>query len=351
MSELVQIETPSAAAAPRPRVTRSNRDLLAGNWPRFHEVLDGHGFLLERRRLTTLQVNVGKLCNQTCRHCHVEAGPRRTEQMTRRTAERVVELMDLPGAGDLDLVDITGGAPELSPQFRFLAAEARARGFRVIDRCNLTVLFEPGQEDTAGFLRDHRVEVVASLPCYSSENVTRQRGEGVFGRSIEALQLLNSLGYGREGTGLVLDLVYNPVGAFLPPDQEELQEDYKERLFADFGIVFNRLYTITNMPVKRFLYDLKHSCQLEEYMTLLVNSFNLQAAENVMCRDLVSIGWEGTLYDCDFNQMLEMPVPGPRRSIWDLDSLDEFNSGPIAVADHCFGCTAGAGSSCGGSLD
>ncbi|MCY3763054.1 MAG: arsenosugar biosynthesis radical SAM protein ArsS [Gemmatimonadetes bacterium] len=350
MSELVQIEIPPAGA-PRPRVTRSNRDLLAGDWPRFHEVLDGHGFLLERRRLTTLQVNVGKLCNQTCRHCHVEAGPTRTEQMTRRTAERVVELMDLPGARDLDLVDITGGAPELSPQFRFLAAEARARGFRVIDRCNLTVLFEPGQEDTAGFLRDHRIEVVASLPCYSNENVTRQRGEGVFGRSIEALQLLNSLGYGREGTGLVLDLVYNPVGAFLPPDQEELQGEYKERLLADFGIVFNRLYTITNMPVKRFLYDLKHSCRLEEYMTLLVNSFNLQAAENVMCRDLVSIGWEGTIYDCDFNQMLEMPVPGPRRSIWDLGSLDEFNRGPIAVADHCFGCTAGAGSSCGGSLD
>ena len=350
MSELVQIKTPSAPA-PRPRVTRSNRDLLAGDWPRFSDVLDGHGFLLERRRLTTLQVNVGKLCNQTCRHCHVEAGPTRIEQMTRRTAERVVELMDLPGAEDLDLVDITGGAPELSPQFRFLAAEGRARGFRVIDRCNLTVLFEPGQEDTAGFLRDHRVEVVASLPCYSSDNVTRQRGEGVFARSIEALRLLNSLGYGREGTGLVLDLVYNPVGAFLPPDQEELQGEYKERLLADFGIVFNRLYTITNMPVKRFLYDLKHSGQLEEYMTLLVNSFNPQAAEDVMCRDLVSIGWEGTLYDCDFNQMLEMPVPGPRRSIWDLDSLDEFNRGPIAVADHCFGCTAGAGSSCGGSLD
>ena len=350
MSELVQIEIPPAAAPPRPRVTKSSRDLLAGDWPRFSDVLDGHEFLLERRRLTTLQVNVGKLCNQTCRHCHVEAGPTRSEQMTRRTAERVVELMDLPGAGDLGLVDITGGAPELSPQFRFLAAEARARGFRVIDRCNLTVLFEPGQEETAGFLRDHRVEVVASLPCYSSDNVTKQRGEGVFGRSIEALRLLNSLGYGREGTGLVLDLVYNPVGAFLPPDQEELQGDYKERLLADFGIVFNRLYTITNMPVKRFLYDLKHSHQLEEYMTLLVNSFNLQAAEEVMCRDLVSIGWEGTLYDCDFNQMLEMPVPGPRRSIWDLDSLDEFNRGPIAVADHCFGCTAGAGSSCGGSL-
>ncbi len=350
MSELVHIETAAAGPAPRPRVTKSNRDLLAGDWPRF-SVLDEHAFLLERRRLTTLQVNVGKLCNQTCRHCHVEAGPTRTEQMTRRTAERVVEVMDLPGAEDLDLVDITGGAPELSPQFRFLAGEARARGLRVIDRCNLTVLFEPGQEDTAGFLRDHRVEVVASLPCYSSENVTRQRGEGVFAKSIEALQLLNSLGYGQEGTGLVLDLVYNPVGAFLPPDQEELQSDYKERLLADFGILFNRLYTITNMPVKRFLYDLKHSHGLEEYMTLLVNSFNLQAAENVMCRDLVSIGWEGTVYDCDFNQMLEMPVPGPRRSIWDLDSLDEFNRGPIAVADHCFGCTAGAGSSCGGSLD
>ena len=248
MSEKVHIETAAAMPAPRPRVTKSNRDFLAGDWPRFSDVLDKHSFLLERRRLTTLQVNVGKICNQTCRHCHVEAGPTRTEQMTRRTAERVVELMDLPGAEDLDLVDITGGAPELSPQFRFLAGEARARGLRVIDRCNLTVLFEPGQENTAGFLRDHQVEVVASLPCYSSENVTRQRGEGVFAKSIEALQLLNSLGYGQEGTGLVLDLVYNPVGAFLPPDQEELQSDYKERLLADFGILFNRLYTITNMP-------------------------------------------------------------------------------------------------------
>ena len=336
---------------PRPKVTAADRDSLEGDWPAFSRVLDDSDLHLQRDRLTTLQVNVGKLCNQTCRHCHVDAGPRRAEQMTPEAAARVVELMDLPGAEDIDLIDITGGAPELNPSFRHLVAEARARDYRVIDRCNLTVLFEPGQEDTARFLRSNNVDIVASMPCYSRENVDKQRGEGVFEKSIEALKLLNELGYGVDESAPSLDLVYNPVGPFLPPEQTELEGDYKERLLEDFGIVFNNLLTITNMPIKRFLYDLKHCGELEEYMTLLVNSFNIDTVQGVMCRNLISLGWDGIIYDCDFNQMLEIPVRRRHRTIWEIESLKEFNTGSIAVADHCFGCTAGAGSSCGGQLN
>ena len=326
------------------------RDELLGNWPSFEHTIAECSALLSRRHLTTLQVNVGKLCNQTCRHCHVEAGPRRPEQMTRTTVARVIELIDMAGGEGLDLMDITGGAPELNPNFRLLVEGARARDFRVIARCNLTVLFESGQEDTATFLRDNEVDIVASLPCYSRDNVEKQRGEGVFAKSIEALRLLNDLGYGLPGSGLSLDLVYNPVGPSLPPSQSELESDYKERLREDFGVVFNDLYTLTNMPIKRFLYDLKHSAQLDEYMDLLVDNFKPGNAEDVMCRDLISIDWEGQIYDCDFNQMLEIPVPRDRRTIWEIKSLEDFYQGSIAVADHCYGCTAGAGSSCGGQL-
>ena len=343
-------ETAPSLAAPRESTTAAERDELVGNWPSFEETLAARAAPLVRRRLTTLQVNVGKLCNQTCRHCHVEAGPRRQEQMTRETAARVVKLMHVDGGQDLWSMDITGGAPELNPNFRFLVEQARARGLRVIDRCNLTVLFEAGQEDTAAFLRDHEVDIVASMPCYSRENVEKQRGQGVFAKSIEALLLLNELGYGLPGSGLSLDLVYNPVGPFLPPSQSELQADYEERLREDFGVVFNDLYTITNMPIKRFLYDLKHAAQLDDYMELLVDSFNPDNTEDVMCRDLISIGWEGAIYDCDFNQMLEIPVTGAKRTIWEIDSLEDFRAGGIAVGDHCYGCTAGAGSSCGGQL-
>lgn len=346
MSKILQIESPSAAQHQK----MADRNMLSGDWAHFPDLLDTHNFTLKRRRLKTLQINVGKLCNQTCRHCHVEAGPRRTEQMTRETAERVIELIDLERPNNLEVVDITGGAPELNSQFRYLVEEIRQRRLRVIDRCNLTVLFQPGQEDTAKFLGDQQVEIIASLPCYSSENVTQQRGNGVFAQSIQALQLLNTIGYGYEGSGLTLDLVYNPVGPFLPPLQEELQEEYKLHLSQDFGIVFNRLYTITNMPIKRFLYDLKHSGKLEEYMALLVNSFNISAAENVMCRDMISIGWEGSIFDCDFNQMLELPIPGSTHTIWDVNSFAEFDGNRITVDDHCLGCTAGAGSSCGGAL-
>jgi radical SAM/Cys-rich protein len=328
----------------------AQRDELAGQWPSFELTVAERAAPLSRRRLTTLQVNLGKLCNQKCRHCHVEAGPQRTEQMTRATAVRVVELMELAGSEDLALLDITGGAPELNANFRFLVERARARGLRVIDRCNLTVLFEAGQEDTAVFLRDNQVDIVASLPCYSRENVEKQRGEGVFAKSIKALQILNELGYGQADSERSLDLVYNPVGPSLPPAQAELEAEYKERLGEDFGIVFNGLYTITNMPIKRFLYDLKHSAQLDDYMNLLVDNFNPDNAEDVMCRDLISIGWQGELSDCDFNQMLDIPVPRAGRTIWEIESLEDFSQGSIAVADHCFGCTAGAGSSCGGQL-
>ena len=327
------------------------KDALVGNWVPFSHTLSANALSLQRRTLHTLQVNVGKLCNQTCRHCHVEAGPRRREIMTRETAVRIVELMDAKGAENLETVDITGGAPELNSHFRYLASQARARDLRVIDRCNLTVLFQPDQEDTAQFLADRDIEIIASMPCYARKNVEQQRGQGVFDASIRALQLLNRLGYGQPGGSRILNLVYNPVGPFLPPDQEELEGDYHERLREDFGIAFNHLFTITNMPIKRFLYDLKHADELEEYMTLLVNSFNIQNLDNLMCRDLISIGWDGQIYDCDFNQMLEIPMANTPQTIWDIVSLESFNQGSIALADHCYGCTAGAGSSCGGQLN
>lgn len=306
------------------------------------------GSELSRKPVEILQINVGKFCNQACSHCHVEAGPKRTETMERKTAERLVELLD--GSSTLHTVDITGGAPELNPYFRYLVQRVSRRNKTVIDRCNLTVLFEKGQEDMAQFLREYRVKIVASLPCYSKENVDKQRGNGVFEKSIKALQILNELGYGREGTGLELDLVYNPVGAFLPPSQEKLEADYKKELKELFGIEFNRLYTITNMPIKRFLDFLNRTGQFEEYMTLLANNFNPQAAFGVMCRNLVSVGWDGKIYDCDFNQMLEIPLGGKRQTIWEIQSFDELASAKIAFADHCYGCTAGAGSSCGGTL-
>jgi len=300
--------------------------------------------------VTWLQVNVGKRCNQACHHCHVDAGPQRTEVMDERTAERVLTLMRR--ARRLDLVDFTGGAPELNPHWRRLVREARACGARVIDRCNLTVLLEPGQEDTVGFLAEHRVEVVASLPCYSPGNVDKQRGGGVFDKSIEALRRLNAAGYGRSPE-LKLDLVYNPGGPFLPPPQAKLEVDYKARLQADFGVVFDNLITITNMPIARFRHDLLRAGRLDEYRAVLLEAFNPATVEGLMCRSLVSVGWDGELYDCDFNQMLELglaPSAGAR-TLWDIESLDELAEREIATAEHCFGCTAGAGSSCGGSID
>jgi len=301
---------------------------------------------IDRVRLSTLQINVGKRCNQACLHCHVNAGPKRTEMMDAATSERLIHLMDTEG---LETVDITGGAPELNPHFRDLVRAARSRGLHVIDRCNLTVLCEPGQEDTAQFLADHDVEVVASLPCYSEKNVDSQRGRGVFGRSIQALQHLNTLGYGTN-PDRVLNLVYNPGGAFLPPAQASLEADYKRRLQDDFGIVFNHLFTLTNMPIARFLEDLNRSGQHSTYMQTLLDAFNPQTVSGLMCREQISVSWDGRLFDCDFNQMLELPTPGKHRTIWDVESLNELCGKHIATAAHCFGCTAGAGSSCGGSL-
>jgi len=314
----------------------------------FASTLRLHGFQgLQRARIETLQVNVGKICNQACHHCHVDAGPKRTESMTRETAERVLKLLrDTP---DVDTVDITGGAPELNPNFRALVKESRRLRKRVIDRCNLTILLEPGQEDLLEFLRKNEVNVVASLPCYTAENVDRQRGRGVFERSIRALRLLNREGYGRPGSGLSLDLVFNPGGASLPPPQESLERDYRERLREGFGIEFGHLFTITNMPIRRFSEYLVRIGKQEHYNTLLAGSFNPGTVERAMCRTLISVSWDGRLYDCDFNQMLE--IPSTRHvSIWDINSFSPLARDEIQVGDHCFGCTAGTGSSCGGQL-
>lgn len=316
---------------------------------RFSEVLREHGLgALERGTVTTLQVNVGKLCNQACHHCHVEAGPKRTEIMPRNVAQRVIELLERNPS--VQTVDFTGGAPELNPHFCWLVAETRRLGRRVIDRCNLTVLFEPGLQHMAEFLAEHEVSVVASLPCYQAENVEQQRGRGVFDKSIEALKKLNALGYGGAGSKLSLDLVYNPVGAFLPPPEAPLEAKYKAELSRRFGIEFSRLLTITNMPIKRFAHFLERTGQQEAYMSLLVNHFNASTVPAVMCRSLVSVGWDGRLFDCDFNQMLELPLGAGPRTVWDVDRLDELIGTRVAVGSHCLGCTAGSGSSCSGAL-
>jgi radical SAM/Cys-rich protein len=303
---------------------------------------------LRRAPVTTLQVNVGWRCDLACHHCHVEAGPNRTETLDARTARRVLEL--LAASPSVDVLDLTGGAPELHESFRPLVRGARDLSRRVIDRCNLTVLLVPGQEDTADFLAAHRVEVVASLPCYTPETVDRQRGRGVFGRSIEALRRLNALGYGRGDSGLRLDLVYNPPGASLPPPQAELEARYRSELRELFGIEFGRLIALANMPIKRFAHQLAREGREEEYNALLVNAFNPQTVPGRMCRHIVSVQWDGRLHDCDFNQMLDLPLGAKPKTVWDLKDLGELEATPIRTARHCFGCTAGAGSSCDGAL-
>jgi radical SAM/Cys-rich protein len=309
------------------------------------------GIHLRRIGIDTVQINVGKLCNQACVHCHVDAGPKRTESMDRRTAKLALDFVRAAGA---QTVDITGGAPELNPSFRFLVTEARREGHHVMDRCNLTVLFEPRQQDLVEFLADMHVEVVASLPCYSQDNVDKQRGHGVYDKSIQALRRLNAAGYGQEGSGLLLNLVYNPVGAFLPPPQEKLEDDYKRELTARFGITFNRLYTLTNMPIARFAHMLQREGNLDAYLELLATAFNPHTLDGLMCRHLVSVSWDGFLYDCDFNQMLDLRL-GDERPLrlgeWPARTLaDLLAQRDIRVGTHCYGCTAGAGSSCGGSL-
>lgn len=307
---------------------------------------------IRRQATATLQVNLGYRCNQSCVHCHVNAGPNRIEMMDAETMALIPRVLAARGIGTLDL---TGGAPELHPGFRELVRAARALGVKVIDRCNLTILFEPGQAGLAEFLAEHEVEVVASLPCYSADNVDRQRGKGVFDKSIAALQHLNALGYGREGSGRVLNLVYNPQGAALPPAQPALEADYKRELGAHFGIVFNSLYALANMPIQRFGSMLISKGQFNGYLRLLKDNHRDANLAQVMCRSLISVDWLGRLYDCDFNQQLDLPLvggvgvaDGPRH-LRELLHAD-IDGAPIRVAQHCYGCTAGNGSSCGGAL-
>ena len=328
-------------------MTRSFSILPSSN--QFDIAMSQHGLApLQAARVTWLQVNLGKRCNQACHHCHVEAGPTRTESMDGATVDRLIDLMER--SDGLELLDITGGAPELNPHFRRLVAAARGIGLRVIDRCNLTILSEPGQEDLADFLAEQGVDIVASLPCYLESNVDGQRGGGVFARSIEGLTRLNDLGYGRENSGLRLDLVYNPTGPFLPPAQDELEADYKAQLSKNHGLVFDSLITITNMPIARFRHALERDQKLADYERLLRESFNPATVPGLMCRSLISVSWDGRLFDCDFNQMLDLTSTGPP-TLWDLSDLSALDHRSIGTAEHCFGCTAGAGSSCAGSLD
>lgn len=306
---------------------------------------------IRRAALTTLQVNLGYRCNQSCSHCHVAAGPQRTESMDTETLALIPKVLQVRGIGCLDL---TGGAPELHPDFRDLVRKARAQGVEVIDRCNLTILNEPGQEDLAEFLAGQAVQVVASLPCYLEENVDRQRGDGVFERSIAGLRQLNALGYGQEGSPLQLHLVFNPQGPQLPPDQQQLERNYKRVLAERYGVVFDHLYALANMPIQRFASVLRASGELDNYRALLRGAHSSSNLEAVMCRSLISVDWRGSLHDCDFNQMLALGLhpeaqAGRRGQLSDLLRIDPQND-PIQVGEHCWGCTAGKGSSCGGSL-
>ena len=313
----------------------------------FDAALESSGlFPLTSTGIEILQVNVGKLCNQTCGHCHVDAGPDRTEVMTRETAELCLLALDQTQAKTLD---ITGGAPELNPQFRFLADEASRHGVHVIDRCNLSVLLIRSQADLAQFLAERKIEIIASLPYFQAAQTDAQRGEGIFDKSIEAIRRLNALGYGAEGSGLKLNLVYNPVGAFLPPPQAALERDFRRELDKRHGVVFNSLFTITNMPISRYLEYLLRSGNYDRYMTKLVSAYNPAAAAGVMCRNTLSVGWDGALYDCDFNQMLELPVGFEAPSHLRDFVAAKLDQRRIVTGQHCYGCTAGAGSSCGGT--
>jgi len=310
----------------------------------FEEKLAAHGLALRRTRLQTLQVNVGRKCNQACRHCHVDAGPWRTEMVGQMVARRIGEWIR---QYQPEIVDLTGGAPELSEFFRFFVETARGAGSHVIDRCNLTIVEEAGYDDLPAYLAGQQVEVIASLPCYTAENVAKQRGAGVFEKSISALRKLNGVGY---GTRLLLNLVYNPLGPKLPAPQAELEADYKEVLGREFGISFNHLYTITNQPIARFAEDLRRQGKTEEYMSLLATSFNPATVESLMCRTTLSVGWMGEVYDCDFNQMLGMQMQnGKPLYLWDV-TPELLEGWAVRTGEHCLACSAGCGSSCGGAL-
>jgi radical SAM/Cys-rich protein len=309
--------------------------------------LSGKDF--NRRGIDVLQVNMGKYCNLACIHCHVESGPSRTEMMSQETVDAVLHFL---ARTNIPTVDITGGAPELHANFDYIVESAVGLGRHVMDRCNLTVIFEPGKDYLPKFFQRHRVELVCSLPCYSEENVDRQRGKGTFELSIRALQIFNELGYGHSDSGLVLNLVYNPVGPHLPPLQDQLEQDYKRILKEKFGIIFDRLYCLSNMPITRYATHLKLRGEYEQYMELLEDSFNVSTLDQVMCRNLISVGWEGTIYDCDFNQMLDLPIRNAEGKAFNISTLsvDQVQHLAVTVGNHCYACTAGSGSSCGGAL-
>ena len=305
---------------------------------------------IRRNTLEILQVNLGYLCNQSCLHCHVAAGPNRKELMSRETIEHLLPILEIPSVHTLDL---TGGAPEMNPIFQEIVLEARSLNVKVIDRCNLTILLEPGFEDLAQFLAENEVQIVASLPCYLEQNVDGQRGKGVYQKSIDAMRLLNRLGYGQEGSNLTMTLVYNPIGPYLPPPQKDLESEYKSYLYDHFGIVFNQLFTITNMHIARFGSTLISKGEFENYMNLLKDAFSAANLAGLMCRNLLSVDWQGYVYDCDFNQMLNMNITSPDSNeplhIRDI-VVNSLSNIPVNIADHCYGCTAGQGSSCGGAL-
>jgi radical SAM/Cys-rich protein len=315
----------------------------------FADKILSSGCAFTRRAVDVLQVNMGRYCNLACIHCHVESGPTRKEMMSRDNVEAVLGFL---GRTEIPCLDVTGGAPELHPDFDYLVAAARRLERRVMDRCNLTVIFEPGKEYLPEFFKEHRVELICSLPCYSQENVDKQRGKGTFDASIRALQRLNEIGYGTPDGDLVLNLVYNPVGPHLPPPQQKLEQDYKRILAENFGIAFNHLYCLTNMPITRYATHLKLRGEYDRYLELLANNFNGATLDQVMCRNLISVGWEGSVYDCDFNQMLDLPLrdrTGKPLNITSL-SIEQVRNHTITMGDHCYACTAGAGSSCGGTL-
>ena len=314
--------------------------------PSFYQVLNEHGMSLKHDRPSELQINLGKLCNLACHHCHVDAGPKRTEIMTWETMKKILSWAE---EAKIKRVDLTGGAPEMIPHFREFCEAFLKMGVSITSRCNITVLYEKGQEDTAQWYAKNKIRLVCSLPCYTEDNVDAQRGKGVFDKSIAGLQLLNSLGYGIDES-LSLDLVYNPLGAFLPPEQSSLEQEYRDMLDKNFGIVFSNLLAITNIPINRFAHALKRDGQLEDYQALLVENFNPSTVDQLMCKHLINLDWEGRVFDCDFNQMLDMPLSGGKqRHLWDL-SIENLENQAIATNRHCFGCTAGSGSSCSGVL-
>jgi radical SAM/Cys-rich protein len=327
-------------------------DLPGENFLQDFDMIDSLPFLqnsdfpaITRNKLEILQVNLGYLCNLSCTHCHVNAGPKRTELMDKATIDQALDFIDKHG---LHTLDLTGGAPEMNPHFRYLVMQARNRGLKVIDRCNLVILLEKGFEDMGGFLAEHQVEIVASLPCYLQENVDKQRGKGTFNASIKALQLLNELGYGQANTNLELNLVFNPQGAALPPEQQPLEYAYKQHLHEHYGIVFNHLFAMANLPVRRFGSVLLSTGRFDEYLQLLKDNFHASNLDKVMCKNTLSVDWQGFVYDCDFNQMLQLPLGG-RQKIH-LSQIPELMGKSIATLQHCYGCTAGQGSSCGGAI-